>query len=277
MRRWALALAALRRGRRALPVLAAQQTPAMEQGEIRRLTALTASLDAVIASQRQSIDALAGECEATRARAEQAEADARKAEAEVADRDGKIDRLARALRDAEASLAAALEERPLADGTYAHLVYCNGDRRQPAGMRGVACNCKVGIARAKQIEAERDRAQEEVATLRAERQRETAILNDALSKAEEARLTWEGMAAAAARLTGEEMRERIARAIFEHEGGCTREEDVQLKGKERPLWALPAGVTVSAAHDPSLAQWQRDDYRFQADAVLSLLRKEGSR
>lgn len=75
------------------------------------------------------------------------------------------------------------------------------------------------------------------------------------------------------RLTGNEIIEQIAQAIFEHEGGCTREEDIQLRGKERSIWGLD-GIQVPGEYDPSLAEWQRDDYRFQARAVRALLRKE---
>lgn len=68
-----------------------------------------------------------------------------------------------------------------------------------------------------------------------------------------------------------DVEEMVARTIFEHEGGCARAEDVNVLGKERPLWSLPKNVVVLGEHDPSLAQWQRDNYHFQARAVLRVL------
>lgn len=63
-------------------------------------------------------------------------------------------------------LLATLEERPLPDGTYSHLVYCNGPRTVPPGTRGVTCNCRVGAVRAKQAEDELIAAREEISILK---------------------------------------------------------------------------------------------------------------
>lgn len=40
-------------------------------------------------------------------------------------------------------MTALLEGQPLANGLYVHHLFCNGDRRQPAGTPGVSCSCKV--------------------------------------------------------------------------------------------------------------------------------------
>lgn len=56
--------------------------------------------------------------------------------------------------DALSALHAVLNETPLANGEYVHHLSCNGDRRKPAGTRGVSCSCKVGYSRNAQLEKE---------------------------------------------------------------------------------------------------------------------------
>lgn len=174
-------------------------------------------------------------------------------------RDAEIARLAERVRVLEGeraelteTLTATLEERPLADGTYAHLVYCNGDRRQPAGTRGVTCNCKVGTARAKQIAAERDRAQEEAATLRV-----------ALAAAEER----------AAYFCSDRNREGMRAEGIERERDALRARLEELTGekvRERIRDCLNERTAISVGSP----EWGPDK---AADVIMDLLRKEGSR
>lgn len=67
------------------------------------------------------------------------------------------------------ALTAVLEDRPMTDGTYPHLVHCNTDRRNPPGMPGVTCNCKTGSARAKKAEEQCEALRAELEQVRQKR------------------------------------------------------------------------------------------------------------
>jgi hypothetical protein len=52
-------------------------------------------------------------------------------------------------RDAASEFArCVMEEKPLPSGQYPHLGYCSGDRRKPAGTRGISCCCLPSMRRA---------------------------------------------------------------------------------------------------------------------------------
>lgn len=56
------------------------------------------------------------------------------------------------------------------------------------------------------------------------------------------------------------LREEIAQAIWAHQGGVAPDEFETVMGKPKGSW-------------DALTEWQRDDYRFEADAVLDVLKK----
>lgn len=51
----------------------------------------------------------------------------------------------------------------------------------------------------------------------------------------------------------------VAETIYRHEGGSSNDEE----------WEMCHGEPIKAWND--IAEWQRDDYRIQAKAVLKLL------
>ena len=53
-----------------------------------------------------------------------------------------VPRLRAKLQEAYDGWRLTLEGKPQANGEYAHLVYCSGDRRSPPGTRGISCCCR---------------------------------------------------------------------------------------------------------------------------------------
>ena len=73
----------------------------------------------------------------------------------------------------------------------------------------------------------------------------------------------------------DKLTEEVAKIIFENEDGSSPEEKSSAEykaavGIEPQLWEIPGVI-----QNYQLAEWQRDDYRFQAKQVLDYLAKKG--
>lgn len=89
-------------------------------------------------------------------------------------------------------------------------------------------------------------------------------------------------ALAAAREEGETRwpeRDEIARAIYQSAGGMPVDdaEYEALTGQKRRAWRLPGNPPWDENSETELCEWERDEYRYQASAVLSLFRAAASR
>lgn len=64
----------------------------------------------------------------------------------------------------------------------------------------------------------------------------------------------------------EDLRERIAEALYHNDGGMSDEEYIKVTGKARRLWKTDAPWDT----DPNeLCEWERDEYRQMADAAIA--------
>lgn len=67
----------------------------------------------------------------------------------------------------------------------------------------------------------------------------------------------------------DEMVEEVAKTIFYTESGAANDEEWEMMhGIPRPIWKTDAPWDTN---DKELTEWQRDDYRWQAKAVLQVL------
>ena len=63
--------------------------------------------------------------------------------------------------------------------------------------------------------------------------------------------------------------ERVAEVIFLHDGGMTPDEYETAMGSKRKAWQTTA--PWDSQPEVELCEWERDEYRVQARAVLALL------
>jgi hypothetical protein len=64
--------------------------------------------------------------------------------------------------------------------------------------------------------------------------------------------------------------EVVAEVIYRHEAGMTDEEYEESEGKPRRAWKTDDPWDSS---DDELNEWERDEYRLQAEAVIRLLKE----
>ena len=69
-----------------------------------------------------------------------------------------------------------------------------------------------------------------------------------------------------------EIVERVAEAIYRTSGGMTDEDFVQIHGKARRIWKTDQ--PWDSQSDIELCEWERDEYRLQAQAVINVLGHE---
>lgn len=67
--------------------------------------------------------------------------------------------------------------------------------------------------------------------------------------------------------------EDIAKTIFLHEGGLAPGEYEAVTGKRQKLWKTDA--QWDSQPDIELCEWERDEYRVMASAVVDLLVERG--
>lgn len=65
--------------------------------------------------------------------------------------------------------------------------------------------------------------------------------------------------------------DRVAETIYRHDNGMTDEEHESFQGKPRRAWKTDAPWD---SNPNELTEWERDEYRMQAEAVLRLLAEE---
>lgn len=64
--------------------------------------------------------------------------------------------------------------------------------------------------------------------------------------------------------------EEVAEIIYKHQGGASNEEDFEaLNGCKLRLWKTDSPWDYNPKIE--LCEWERDDYRWQAKAVLKFL------
>lgn len=69
-----------------------------------------------------------------------------------------------------------------------------------------------------------------------------------------------------------EIIDKVAEAIYRHGNGMTDEEYEEHMGKPRRAWKTDAPWD---ANPDELAEWERDEYRVQAEAVVRTLKELG--
>jgi len=63
-------------------------------------------------------------------------------------------------------------------------------------------------------------------------------------------------------LDKKELKEKVAMLIYYHEGGVGPDEYLEVMGRIQPHWN-------------ELAEWERDEYRYQAESVIKFLSYNG--
>lgn len=69
-----------------------------------------------------------------------------------------------------------------------------------------------------------------------------------------------------------ELLEKVAETIFRNEGGMTPQEHADAMGKAQKAWKTDA--PWDSQPEEELCEWERDEYRHQAHAVLGIMGAE---